>query len=231
MKRPAFQFYPADWQKDAALQSCSVCSRGVWIEMLCIMHQCEPYGYLAVNGRAMTNEQLARLIGETPAFTRKALAELEGAAVFSRDDAGCIFSRRMVKDERIRNVRAEAGKQGGNPLLLGAKDKQKVKQTDNDTVKQSPTPSSSSSKDQKQAAGAAFSGPWDAAKTVLEEAGMSLEAARSFVARCLKAYPDDTVKDAFLEARGSADPKAYVVGILKGKDKRAGPVDYTAGAR
>ena len=30
MKRPAFQFYPSDWRKDMALQSCSVAARGLW---------------------------------------------------------------------------------------------------------------------------------------------------------------------------------------------------------
>jgi uncharacterized phage protein (TIGR02220 family) len=141
VKRPAFQFYPADWQKDAALQSCAINARGLWIEMLCIMHQCEPYGHLAVNGRPMTTEQLARLVGEPHASVKKGLAELETAGVFSRTDDGCIYSRRMVKDERLRNVRAEAGKLGGNPNLLGGK----VNQTDNHPPKQSPTPSSSSS--------------------------------------------------------------------------------------
>lgn len=145
MKRPAFQFYPADWRKDADLQSCSIGARGLWVEMLCVMHECTPYGHLCVNGKPMTEGQLARLVGEPVKPTLKWLAELEAAAVFSRDDQGRIYSRRMVKDERLRNIRAEAGAMGGNPALLASKDKQKVNQTDNHSDKQSPTPSSSSS--------------------------------------------------------------------------------------
>lgn len=60
MKRPSFQFYPADWRKDTALQFCSLQSRGLWVEMMCIAHECEPYGYLMVNGKAMTNAQIGR---------------------------------------------------------------------------------------------------------------------------------------------------------------------------
>jgi len=145
MKRPAFQFYPADWRKDTALQSCSLAARGLWHEMICLMHECEPYGYMSVNGKPMKAAQIARLVGVTDREYTKLLNELEDAGVYSIDDDGCIYSRRMVKDERLRNIRAEAGKKGGNPNLLGGKvkdlDKQKVNQTD----KQSPTPSSSSS--------------------------------------------------------------------------------------
>ena len=112
MKRPAFQFYPADWRKDAALQSCSLCARGLWVEMMCILHECEPYGVLSVNGKAMGTAQLSRLVGESERAVKKLLSELEEAGVFSRDDEGRIYSRRMVNDERVRNARAEGGKAG-----------------------------------------------------------------------------------------------------------------------
>lgn len=156
MKRPSFQFYPADWRKDSALQSCSVAARGLWIEMLCIMNECKPYGHLAINGKAISVAQLARLIGETEKVVKGLLNELESAGVFSRTEQGGIYSRRMISDEKIRVIRGNAGKLGGNPNLLKQKDNQnpteaeansqatthqKTKQSD----KQSLTPSSSSS--------------------------------------------------------------------------------------
>lgn len=137
MKRPAFQFYPADWRKDPALSACSLAARGLWIELMCIAHEGGTYGVLSINGKPMAPAQIARMVGESPAAVVKLLAELEDAGVFSRDEQGCIYSRRMVKDEHVRNVRADAGRLGGNPNLL----KQKVKQTDN----REPPPSSSSS--------------------------------------------------------------------------------------
>lgn len=137
MKRPAFQFYPADYRKDPALSSCSLAARGLWVELMCVMHESDRYGVLQVNGRPMDNKQIARMVGESPSVVTRLLAELEAAGVPSRTEDGAIYSRRMVKDERIREVRAEAGRLGGNPDLL----KQKVKQK----PKQNPTPSSSSS--------------------------------------------------------------------------------------
>lgn len=145
MKRPSFQFYPADWRKDAALQSCSLPARGLWHEMMCLMHECEPYGHLSVNGKPMRPAQVARLVGVTEKEYQKLLAELTDAGVPSVADDGAIYSRRMVRDEHIRNVRAAAGKKGGNPNLVGNKVKQKDNQAANQSGKQSPTPSSSSS--------------------------------------------------------------------------------------
>jgi hypothetical protein len=137
--RPAFQFYPGDWQRDAALRSCSVGARGLWIEMICIMHQAEPYGHLVVNGRGIEAETLARMVGASKREVGGWLVELERAGVFSQDD-GTIVSRRMVRDEAIRKVRAEGGKLGGNPAL---KVKPKVGRKVNHTPNLPPTPSSS----------------------------------------------------------------------------------------
>lgn len=120
MRRPAFQFYPADWRKDAELQSCSVTARGLWHEAMCIMHECEPYGELRVNGRPMTIAQLARLVGMTLAECKKAWGELEAAGVPSTTDDGAFYSRRMVKDEQVRNARAEGGKAGAEHGEKGA---------------------------------------------------------------------------------------------------------------
>lgn len=141
MKRPAFQFYPADWRKDPALSTCSLAARGLWIELMCVAHESDEYGTLSINGKPMTEQQIARAVGESPALINKLLAELEASGVFSRNESGSIYSRRMIKDERLRNVRADAGRLGGNPNLLNQMDKQKV----NHTSKQSLTPSSSSS--------------------------------------------------------------------------------------
>jgi hypothetical protein len=65
----------------------------------------------------MTTQQIARTVGESPVVVQKLLNELEQSAVFSRNEQGAIFSRRMVKDERLRMIRATAGGEGGNPKL------------------------------------------------------------------------------------------------------------------
>jgi len=120
MKRPSFQFYPADWRKDAALQSCSLATQGLWANAMCIAHECVPYGHLTINGHPMTVAQIARLVSVPPKECEKLLAELSSAGVTSVSDAGAIYSRRMVRDEELRNIRAAGGIAGAEHGAKGA---------------------------------------------------------------------------------------------------------------
>jgi hypothetical protein len=142
VKRPAFQWYPGDFRRDTALQACSFEARALWREMLDLMHDGEPYGHLTAGGVAMNETHVARIAGVSVVKARKWMAELEAHKVFSRTGTGVIYSRRMVKDEHIRTVRAAAGKKGGNPELL---DNQTAEDLLNQSDKQNPTPASASS--------------------------------------------------------------------------------------
>lgn len=116
-KQPWMKFYPSDWRSDPALRICSVAARGLWMEMLCIAHESEPRGSLAVNGNPVSAKALSALAGVPEKELSQLLAELENAGVFSRDDDGVIFSRRIRRDEeRSRRDKAN-GKKGGNPTL------------------------------------------------------------------------------------------------------------------
>lgn len=116
MKCPAFQFYPGDWLRSTDLRSCSVGARGLWADMLCLMHEGNPYGYLKVGDKVIHKDTLARMVGATVDDVAGWLDELGRAKVYSID-GGCIFSRRMVRDESIRIKRAAGGNLGGNPAL------------------------------------------------------------------------------------------------------------------
>lgn len=119
-KRPAFQFYPGDWRNDPGLRLCSMAARGLWMDMLCLMHEGEPYGHLTVLGRAMTPEALAKLVGESAAAVKRWLNELQSNDVCSLTDDGLIYSRRMVRDEQLREVRAAGGHAGAEHGTKGA---------------------------------------------------------------------------------------------------------------
>lgn len=145
MKRPSFQFYPSDWLRDTALRSCSIGARGLWIDMICFMHEGAPYGHLKVGDKVILPANLARMVGETLEHVEGWLAELRQANVFDVESDGTMVSRRMIRDEAVRVARANGGKLGGNPMLLSGK----VNLPGNHEVirkdKQKTTPSSSSS--------------------------------------------------------------------------------------
>mgnify|MGYP001559717551 CR=1 FL=1 len=148
MKRPSFQFYPGDWLRDTALRTCSVGARGLCIDMICLMHEGSVYGYLKVGNKVILPANLARMVGATLHEVEGWLHELEDAAVYSKDEHGCIFSRRMIRDEEIRESRAAGGIKGGNPALLDGKGRLTSKDNQKPTPSSASSSASSSSEDQ-----------------------------------------------------------------------------------
>lgn len=117
MSAPWLKFYPSDWRSDPALRMCSMGARGLWMEMLCVMHEATPRGFLLINGKALTVGQMAALAGCPATEAVSYLAELTEQGVLSRDDDGRIYSRRMKSDTE-KEVKDKAnGKKGGNPNL------------------------------------------------------------------------------------------------------------------
>jgi hypothetical protein len=99
-KRPAFLFYTGDWMKDPELRAVSSGARGLWIDMLCLMFESARKGYLQLNsGKIVNAENLARMTGNSTDDTSRWLQELEDSGVFSRNQQGVIYCRRMLSDE------------------------------------------------------------------------------------------------------------------------------------
>lgn len=118
MSDPWLKFYPTDWRSDPKLRMCGLAARGLWIEMISIMHEASPYGHLLVSGLAPTDAQLAVLVGTSPDQIPALRGELESAGVFSRTREGVIYSRRMTRVAKKSAVAKKNGKNGGNPTLL-----------------------------------------------------------------------------------------------------------------
>ena len=137
-KLPAIQFYPGDWRKDPGVQALSFHDRGVWFEMILLMHESDERGKLLLNGKPMPEQALARLLGlDNQNLTNTLTTRLEFGVASRCEETGAIMCRRMLRDENLRNIRKEAGSKGGNPVLL--------KQKATTMLKQKRTPSSSTS--------------------------------------------------------------------------------------
>jgi hypothetical protein len=111
------KFFPADWRADLGLRTTSLAARGLWIEMLTIMHEAAPRGSLSLNGRQLTVRDLALLTAAAQTDVAAALDELTAAGVFSTDSDGTIFSRRMRRDDAKAAQLRAIGSKGGNPFL------------------------------------------------------------------------------------------------------------------
>jgi hypothetical protein len=134
VRRPPWRkWYPQDWRADAPLRMCSFAARGLWIDLLGLMHESTPVGLLLVNGVPPSTRQLAGLLGGTEREIKKLLAELGNANVYSVTgnalpadlgkliptglSSGILFSRRMVRDEAKALQDRLNGSAGGNPNL------------------------------------------------------------------------------------------------------------------
>jgi hypothetical protein len=116
MKAPAVQWYFGDWLRCAELRLCSLEARGLWIDMLGFMHQAQPYGHLVFQGKAVDAKRLANMVGGGTNASRvgKLLKELGENGVYSVDDNGVMYCRRMVRDELTREAwRLEKQQQRG----------------------------------------------------------------------------------------------------------------------
>lgn len=119
-RQPWMKWYPADWRADPGLRMCSFAARGLWADLLALMHEGEPYGHLTINGRVPTSRKLAVMLGGTAKEIDALIAELMDAGVPSRTDDGVIYSRRMVRDKAKQDTDRANGKGGGNPRLKGS---------------------------------------------------------------------------------------------------------------
>lgn len=114
--KPWSKFYWPDW-RDPRLRMCSLAARGLWMDMLSLMHEGVPYGHLLINGVAPSARQLASLVGAAEREVIALLAMLDEAGVFSKTDNGTIYSRRMVRDAERSSRDKANGSMGGNPQL------------------------------------------------------------------------------------------------------------------
>jgi hypothetical protein len=104
---PAFQFYTGDWIKSPELTKCSAATRGIWIDLLCRIHDLDKDG--RISGTVVS---LARQARAFPDEMERALAELEEAEVCGIErvegsDLIVITSRRMQRDQRQRGGNRE----------------------------------------------------------------------------------------------------------------------------
>lgn len=130
-KLPALQFYPGDWWRDLSVKLLDHYHKGIWFELLLLMHDSEERGCLTINGRPMSDDEIGLIIGlvnqKDNQIATKAIERLLDVGVASRRDDGALVCRRMVREEEIRSKRIKCGSMGGNPILLN----QKANQRDN----------------------------------------------------------------------------------------------------
>lgn len=119
--QPYFPLYVKDFRSDDKLARCSASSHGVYILLLCILHSEQEYGKIMLRQKERQNSSTIKNFADV--FVRMmpfnvdeiedALTELVDFDVIQID--GCtLYQKRMVKDGKISELRAFAGKKGSD---------------------------------------------------------------------------------------------------------------------
>ncbi len=152
-KMPAFQFYPADWRKSPDVQALSFFDKGIWIEILCLMHESEKRGYLIINGHAMSDEIISNILGLQITEWQRSKDNLISLGVCSVDSkSSALFSRRMVRDTKsileYKKLKSKAGKKSAisnnHNNIRGLNGKFSTEQKTEHNTEQPPNPASAS---------------------------------------------------------------------------------------
>lgn len=116
---PAMPFYVGDWLKCPEVRSLSPDFRGLWFDLLCYMWESRERGVMVKpNGNIYSDIEIIRMVGLDNQNSGTWLTILLENGVCQRREDGAIYSRRMVKDETLRQIRTVSGSKGGNPALL-----------------------------------------------------------------------------------------------------------------
>lgn len=114
---PSATFFFKDWLTDLALHRCSFEQHGLWLFMLCFAHNPDPdFGFVVMPGGEREIDAIAFAIAELRVCHADriaiALHDMHKKGVFSLDERGFVYCRRMVRDGKTAKIRSAAGQKG-----------------------------------------------------------------------------------------------------------------------
>lgn len=100
MRRPSFQFYPGDWLGSTNLRRCTHAEKGIWLDVMCLMHDAQEYGVL-----------------------RWPLKEIAGAVGCKPNDLKALLNKGVLKgdDQHLAEpfiYTPRSGRKDGDPVTL-----------------------------------------------------------------------------------------------------------------
>lgn len=118
--QPYLPLYVQDFLTDEKLIECSAQATGIYIRIMCIMHKSEEYGTVLLKQKDKQNSKqilnfackLAKFLPYNIEVIESGLRELLDAEVL-KIEGDHLMQKRMMRDNKISEIRAKAGKKGG----------------------------------------------------------------------------------------------------------------------
>lgn len=123
--QPYLPLYVDDFLTDEKLNECSPEAHGIYIKLMCVMHKSQTYGKILLKQKDKQSTKqiinfamkLDRYLPFTSVEIEAGLSELIAEEViYIEGDYLC--QKRMIKDNKISELRAKAGSKGGNKKNL-----------------------------------------------------------------------------------------------------------------
>lgn len=131
--QPYLPLYVQDYLTDEKLSMCSWSTQGVYIKLMCLLHKSEPYGTILLKQKDKQTENYALNFAIKITNLLPIDRDILYSAITELLEEGCLnvdgdklFQKRMVRDNELSNIRAEAGKKGGKKTQKFAKAKNKA---------------------------------------------------------------------------------------------------------
>ena len=94
---PWMKFWIGDWLR-SPISSCSAEAQVLWIRLMMIAHNGQPYGTLRIKGVRITDAHLANRCCLTPKRYAELIEEIESVDVPKRDEEDCYIWPQMQRD-------------------------------------------------------------------------------------------------------------------------------------
>ncbi len=109
MQQPWLKYFTRDHLDHKELRRCSHLARSIWADLICLMAEGTPRGYLADKVGTLDMEYVAARINASVEEVKAAIEELALKKVAEITPDGLLYSPKMVRDEEIRLKRASGG--------------------------------------------------------------------------------------------------------------------------
>lgn len=117
MKR--YKWFPLDaetWLSDPKLKLIGATAKGLWIDIICMCHISEKYGFLTINGTKLDQKGLKKILNWSKSDSKKFQILLD-YDILKVDPDGFFYCRKLIKDRQLQEEARKNGKKGGNPNL------------------------------------------------------------------------------------------------------------------
>lgn len=254
MRRPSFQFYPADWRANANLRRCSWAARGAWVEIIGLMHDSDEYGVLrwplaeiahSLGCSVKLLKELAEknvlkgadqgLCGAYVHRPRHAGQEGEPVELVKAQAGPVWYSSRMVLDEHNRLQRGKASRFEKQAPKAEPKPPPKphIGGVQGDGASSSSASSSSKEESVSFGNGAGCPKPpagtdlFSLGKELLSAQGMPVKDAGSFLGKLRSQHGDDAVMKAllFAQEKKPSDLRSWLVKTAPAMKQKVPGVD------